>query len=768
MLDFGLAKLSSRPAIEDDEQTPPSGHNGRATRLDDSREFQPTVTIPGGEHGTLAYMSPEQVRGQELDARTDLFSFGAVLHEMCTGQLPFPGDTKDAMFDSTLNLAAVPPTRINPNTPPRLEAIIRKALEKDREVRYQSASELRADLRLLKQELEPARLVSQPSVAVPPPVQRSGRPSTMLLFGSALGIVLLVMGWLWMRSVLVVAPAVVTERQLTHNPNDNRVMGNEISPDGKKLAYADVKGLHLSATDTGEIENITLPAELRSRIWGVSWFPDGHRLLLNVKDPKDGFVLWVASTKGDRGRKLRTNVRHAVVSPEGSLIAFTSPEGREIWIMGADGDSPRKIFATDGQPFAALAWSPTGQRIAFIKPKSLGSALGTGSGGSIETVDLEGRDPSFVVAPPTLNATDSVATTLLWLQDRRLIYTVRERFGNDVANLWAIKTDLHNGNPIGAPSKITAWHGVSPSFVGVSRDGRKLTVSKIRRQNDVFVGELKDSGTRLKLPARLTASDSDDLPDAWTHDSKSVLLESNRTGTFQIFKQDLGEDSSTRLVPAPEDQSDSAISPNGDWILYWARTESANAFPISARLMRVPISGGRPQQILETSIDARPSFNCPSRPNTFCVFSRLERGELVFYALDPGKGLGMEVGKSRGPANLTAISPDGTRLAMAKGDRFRQEISILDLRTRAESQIGKPDGWSVSSLAWAADSNSLFLTAGSGSYRIVQLGLNGSMHVLLDRGTNDWLGSAAPSPDGRYLAFGQQIFQAAIWLLEGF
>jgi eukaryotic-like serine/threonine-protein kinase len=199
VLDFGLAKLSSHPAIEDEGQTATSGHKGRVTRLDDSREFQPTVTIPGGEHGTLAYMSPEQVRGQELDARTDLFSFGAVLYEMCTAQLPFPGDTKDAMFDSTLNLAAVPPSCINPNTPPRLEAIIQKALEKDRDLRYQSASELRADLRRLKQEIEPAHQVSQLLVPMPHRFQKFSRPSNGLLFGCAIGIALLSLGWVWIR-----------------------------------------------------------------------------------------------------------------------------------------------------------------------------------------------------------------------------------------------------------------------------------------------------------------------------------------------------------------------------------------------------------------------------------------------------------------------------------------------------------------------------------------------------------------------------------------
>ncbi len=247
VLDFGLAQLA--PAAE-----------GVSASVMPTITAEQELTRPGTTIGTVGYMSPEQARGEELDVRTDLFSFGAVFYEMATGRIAFPGNTAAIIHDAILNRAPVPVSSLNPGLPPKFEEIISKALEKDRELRYQNASDVRADLQRLHRDIELTELRradrSATSSAVAPTMRgkRAAVIAAIAILASAAGIAL------WRLSIPALPGApMLMQRSITANPSENPVYAAAISPDGRSLAYADFTGVFVRLLETGETHSLPLP-----------------------------------------------------------------------------------------------------------------------------------------------------------------------------------------------------------------------------------------------------------------------------------------------------------------------------------------------------------------------------------------------------------------------------------------------------------------------------------------------------------------------------
>jgi serine/threonine protein kinase len=329
ILDFGLVKAMA-PA--------------RAARAA-MPSYAPTedmLTTPGTAMGTVAYMSPEQALGEELDARTDLFSFGVMLYEMAAGVRPFSGPTSAALMDAILHKTPAPALQLRPDLPTELDRIIVKALEKDRDLRYQTASELRADLKRRKRDTDSGRS----AVSVLSPIAPARRKWQLWVAGS-LAVILAGLAVAWF--VYPRTRPIAVERQFTTNLPENFVMRAAISPDGKYVAYVDyIGGLFLRSTDSGETHPLPLPP-IKGSSWGcIDWFPDGGKLVATLSGSGSGSELWIITVAGEAPpRPLYPRVASCpAISPDGQSVAFLkrNSEGlRELLIGGIHGETPRKL-----------------------------------------------------------------------------------------------------------------------------------------------------------------------------------------------------------------------------------------------------------------------------------------------------------------------------------------------------------------------------------------------------------------------------------------
>ena len=518
ILDFGLAKQTATKRIAETVGATTVGVNPTTDNL--------LLTSPGSALGTVAYMSPEQARGEELDARTDLFSLGAVLYEMSTGLPAFSGGTSAVIFDAILNREPQAPLALNPNLPPKLEEIIGKALEKDRDLRYQTAAEVRADLKRLRRDTDSAKIASAATAVWTGAGDRgsgggSGTARTAAAGGGHSGPASATgtqaarettsVGtaqpasqiWKWISGFAIVCALAATGAFLYHEKYGHReetsfgqmtitpvttsgqVHTATISQDGKWLAYvSDEKGEHglfVRQIATGSVAQVVQGSE--GEVAGLTFSPDGNYLYYVKHAPGSGLgTLYQVPSLGGTSRQLIVDVDSPVsFSADGKRIAFirdsSTSKTSKLLIAGADGTG-EKALSTLNFPelYSTVAWSPDGKVIAATKITSTQIA-------EIEALDAEKGTAQRVGTKAWINPRQ-----LAWLPDGSGLVVAADVDAMSLnSQLWEVSY------PDGEVRRIT---NDLNSYIGatVTEDGTKLATVQLSLTGSLYQAALGNTG----------------------------------------------------------------------------------------------------------------------------------------------------------------------------------------------------------------------------------------------------------------------------------
>jgi len=660
ILDFGLAKVALKP--------------DSAALSAPTIESEEHLTSPGSALGTVAYMSPEQIRGKELDARTDLFSFGAVLYEMCAGLLPFRGETSALIFNAILERAPIAPVRLNPDVPGELERIINKCLEKDRDLRYQSASEMRADLKRLKRDTESGKVHTGGGVQVPSQARDTPRTSrSPRVVGIAAALILTALGItaFFLRSALP-PPAIVGATQLT---SDGIAKGGLLT-DGSRLYFVEFSGDHyiVSHVSIAGGENAAIPTSVANPLV-LDVAPDSSQLLLleshfNQLDAP----FWLQPLPAGSARKMETIGHDAVWLANGELLFA---KGSDVFRAEHDGGKARKVFTAAG----IVSWiriSPDQSRIRYTV------TLNTVGVSSLWEANADGTNPHLLL-PPGWNQPPQECCGN-WTADGR--YFVFQSIREGISSLWV----LVDQNPLwrrGTRDPVRLTSG--PLNFGVplpSRDGKKLFVQGWQPRAEMVRYDIKSASFLPFL------ADSDAAQLEFSRDGKWVVYVRYTDSTLWRSKSD-GSDK-LQLTYPPLQATVPHWSPDGKQIAF---SGSNPGEPY--RIYRIPAEGGNPEQLSSGKSDLDPTWSKDGSALMFGILPAPDDPQTAkIMLLDLKTRALTQVAGSDGIC-CPRWSPDGRWVIALSIDN--QKLLLFDLSTRKWRRLADKMGI-IGYMTWSRDS----------------------------------------------------------------
>jgi serine/threonine protein kinase len=769
ILDFGLAKLTPRPLSLGPSPVgrgwPAGGGPGEGQTAAPTTSVElEHLTSPGVAMGTVAYMSPEQARGEELDTRTDLFSFGVVLYEMATGRQPFTGNTSAMIFTAILTQAPTSPVRLNPELPDELERITNKALEKDRDLRYQSASELRADLKRLKRDTSSGRqtaatgptsaalgTVSEPPAGPPSSAaillsEAKRHKLTLGLFIAGMALLLGGLGLAIYKLSVRKSELNLQNMKIVRITQSGKATDVAVSPDGQYVVYILREGerysLNVRQVVTGSDVQV-LPAEVLD-FRGLTFSPDGNYIYFARSDKSNPnwSYLWQMPTLGGTPRQLARDIDSSVgFSPDGRKFAFARgvPDKGEVRVLvaGVGGSGERILASLPAAFWNGPDWSPDGKTVVVT---TIGGTKVTR--GVISAISVsDGAVREIYSTPQPLGQAR-------WLADGSgLLVSIFDPSLGWRGQLWQISF------PGGEAHRFTNDLTDYQASLDMTRDRKTLATIESTTAADLWLAPAGDAARARQITTGARANNGL----SWL--ASGALVYADYSGDLFSVQEDGGN--RTLLTPGEHNNSFPATCGDGRFILFQAyRNEKLNVW-------RMDEDGSNPAQLTNEKLATRPEC---SPDGKWLLYAHLD--DLTAWQVPIQGGLPLQmVAQNLSDARTPQISPDGKLLAYLVMPATLSSPRVLTVAPFGGGsplyRFDVPMG--AFEIRWAPDGKALdYHLTRAGASNIWRQALAGGPPKQITNFKSDRIFSFDWSRDGKQLALARGSTSSDVILISNF